>query len=121
LSNFYLMKESDIIPLIKALTLVVEMTGVGIIALGAVVSLAFSLRCFFRREGELYENFRRQFGRSILLGLEFLIAADIINTVVIEPTLQNVSTLGLVVLIRTFLSFSLDIELKRQLPWSKNK
>jgi uncharacterized membrane protein len=97
------------------------MTGVGIIVLGAVYSLLFSIRTFFQEQVDIYETFRRQFGRSILLGLEFLVAGDIINTVVIEPTLENVSTLGLVVLIRTFLSFSLNIELERQLPWSKNK
>lgn len=64
-----------------------------------------------------YDLFRRKLGRSILLGLEFLVAADIINTVSIKPTMESVTILGLIVLIRTFLSFSLEIELEGKLPW----
>lgn len=58
-------------------------------------------------------------GKSILLGLELLVAGDIINTVGIEPTMNSVMLLGLIVLIRTFLSFSLSIELEGVLPWKK--
>ena len=54
---------------------------------------------------------RRYFGRSILLGIEILVAADLIRTVAVDPTLENVLVLGLIVLIRTFLSFSLEIEM----------
>ena len=62
---------------------------------------------------------RSNFGRSILLGLEFLIAADIINTVAVRPTLQSVIVLGAIVLIRTFLSFSLELEIDGRWPWQR--
>jgi uncharacterized membrane protein len=67
--------------------------------------------------GGRYEDFRRQLGRSILLGLEFLVAADIIRTVAITPTPQSVAVLGGIVLIRTFLSFSLQLEMTGAWPW----
>ena len=57
------------------------------------------------------------FGRSILLGLEFLVAADIIRTVAVQPSLENVTVLGLIVFIRTFLSFSLEVEIDGRWPW----
>ena len=62
---------------------------------------------------------RLYFGRSILLGLEVLVAADLIRTVAVEPTLHNVLVLGLIVLIRTFLSFSLEIEIDGVVPWRR--
>jgi uncharacterized membrane protein len=58
-------------------------------------------------------------GHRILLGLEFLVAADIIRTVAVEPSLENVLVLGLIVLIRTFLSFSLEVEIDGTLPWRR--
>lgn len=69
--------------------------------------------------GEYYRVYRQDLGRAILLGLEFLIAGDIIRTVAVAPTLQNVLVLGLIVLIRTFLSFSLQLEIEGKLPWSR--
>ena len=69
--------------------------------------------------GSRYEDFRRQLGRSILLGLEFLVAADIIRTVAITPTPQSVAVLGGIVLIRTFLSFSLQLEMTGAWPWQR--
>ena len=66
---------------------------------------------------EAYRIVRTVFGRSILLGLEFLVAADIIRTVAVQPSLQNVAVLGLIVLIRTFLSFSLEVEIDGRWPW----
>jgi uncharacterized membrane protein len=66
-----------------------------------------------------YRVVRTVFGRSILLGLEFLVAADIIRTVAVEPSLENVAVLGVIVLIRTFLSFSLEVEIDGTLPWRR--
>jgi uncharacterized membrane protein len=66
---------------------------------------------------EVYRIVRTVFGRSILLGLEFLVAADIIRTVAVQPSLENVAVLGLIVLIRTFLSFSLEVEIDGRWPW----
>ncbi len=65
----------------------------------------------------MYRRTRSLLGRSILLGLEVLVAADLIRTVAVDPSLENVGVLGLIVLIRTFLSFSLDVEIDGKLPW----
>jgi uncharacterized membrane protein len=67
--------------------------------------------------GDPYRRLRQDIGRGILLGLEFLVAADIIRTVAVEPTLDGVLVLGLIVLIRTFLSMALQVELEGRLPW----
>jgi len=70
-----------------------------------------------RGAGQPYRLFRQDLGRAILLGLEFLIAGDIIRTVVVAPTLENVLILGLIVLIRTFLSIALQLEVEGRWPW----
>ena len=62
---------------------------------------------------------RQTLGRSILTGLELLVAADIIRTVAVEPTMESVLVLGLIVIIRTFLSFSLEVEIEGHWPWQK--
>ena len=97
----------------------IELTGVAIIAAGAVGTLAIFLYRIARREDLVATatTFRSSFGRAILLGLEFLIAADIINTVAVRPTLQSVAVLAGIVLIRTFLSFSLELEIEGRWPW----
>jgi len=95
----------------------VDGIGVFIIAGGMVVATA---RLAVRRShdtGNYYSLYRQDVGRAILLGLEFLIAGDIIRTVVVAPTLQNVVVLGMIVLIRTFLSLSLQLEIEGKLPW----
>src|SRR5437867_8843441 len=69
--------------------------------------------------GNYYSLYRQDVGRAILLGLEFLIAGDLIRTVVVAPTMQNVLVLGLIVLIRTFLSLSLQLEIEGKLPWRR--
>jgi uncharacterized membrane protein len=97
---------------------VIDATGVAVIVGGALVATALTLS---RRgaDGSRYEWFRRQLGRSILLGLEFLVAADIIRTVAIAPTPQGIAVLGGIVLIRTFLSFSLQLEMTGAWPWQQ--
>jgi uncharacterized membrane protein len=99
----------------------IELVGIAIIALGAVINLVlFARRAFDPAERvEAMATLRSNFGRSILLGLEFLIAADIINTVAVTPTLQSVIVLGAIVLIRTFLSFSLELEIEGRWPWQR--
>ncbi len=95
----------------------VDGVGVFIVAGGMMVA---TLRLATRRAhdtGNYYSLYRQDVGRAILLGLEFLIAGDIIRTVVVAPTLQNVVVLGLIVLIRTFLSLSLQLEIEGKLPW----
>jgi uncharacterized membrane protein len=97
----------------------VDGVGVFIVAGGMVVA---TVRLATRRAhdtGNYYSLYRQDVGRAILLGLEFLIAGDIIRTVVVAPTLQNVVVLGLIVLIRTFLSLSLQPEIEGKLPWQR--
>ena len=72
-----------------------------------------------REEGGAYDFFRRRLGRAILLGLEFLVAADIIRTVAVTPSGESVAVLGGIVLIRTFLSFSLQLEMTGAWPWQQ--
>ena len=97
-----------------------EVLGVGILVVGGLFSLgsyARDVRAGHRRGA--YTGLRNNIGRTILLGLEVLIVADIILTVAIEKTLESAATLGLIVLVRTFLSFSLEIELDGVVPWRR--
>ncbi|EXI74837.1 MAG TPA: DUF1622 domain-containing protein [Candidatus Accumulibacter phosphatis] len=92
--------------------------GVLVIVLGTLLATARVL--FFRRQAsDGYRQFRQDIGRGILLGLEFLVAADIIRTVAVAPTLEGVLVLGLIVLIRTFLSTALQVELEGRWPWQR--
>ena len=100
----------------------VDGVGVLIVVGGAIVAtlrLARRLRDPAHRAGSYYVTYRQDVGRAILLGLEFLIAGDLIRTVVVAPTMQNVAVLGLIVLIRTFLSLSLQLEIEGKLPWQR--
>jgi len=97
----------------------VEAVGILIILVGAGVALFRFLANADRDRGDRIGCFRSNLGRAILLGLEFLVAADIINTVAIEPTLESVLVLGAIVLIRTFLSFSLEVEIEGRWPWQR--
>ena len=71
--------------------------------------------------GDAYKALRSNLGRSILLGLELLVAADIINTVAVEPTLTSIAVLAGIVAIRTFLSFSLELEIEGKWPWQPGR
>jgi uncharacterized membrane protein len=97
----------------------VDAGGVAIIVAGVVVSSVVGLARLVRRTSQSYETYRRWLGRSILLGLEFLVAADIIRTVGVTPTFAGVGVLAVIVLIRTFLSFSLELEITGRWPWQK--
>jgi len=98
----------------------IETIGVLVIIAGsAISSLRFLSKFRQESEGVAYGVFRRQLGRSIILGLEFLIAGDIIRTVIVADTLTNVMILGLIVLIRTFLSFTLHFEVEGRWPWDR--
>lgn len=103
---------------IEIISLAIDAVGVLVIVLGLVVASGR----FAAAKGEVadrYRLLRQDMGRGILLGLEFLVAADIIRTVAAEPTLQNVLVLGLIVLIRTFLSMALQVELEGRWPWRR--
>jgi uncharacterized membrane protein len=97
-----------------------EVAGVGILVVGGLVSIVIYVRDVARGHRRVaYTALRHNMGRTILLGLEVLIVADIILTVAIDQTLESAATLGLIVLVRTFLSFSLDIEMDGVVPWRR--
>ena len=99
----------------------VEFIGIAVLIAGALLAtLAFLLRLLRGgafRDG--YHELRADLGRAILLGLEFLVIADIIGTVAVEPTLQNLGVLAVIVAIRTLLSFALELEVSGRWPWQK--
>lgn len=98
-----------------------ELLAALVLTLGLVWSMALSVHVWRRsRESRAtYQALRHSFGGALLLGLEILVAADLIRTVAVEPTLENVAILGVIVLIRTFLSFSLEIEIEGVAPWRR--
>jgi len=100
---------------------VVETVGSGIMVIGGLGAFLVFVRdaaTDARRAGS-YERLRRNLGRSILLGLEVLIVADIVRTVVVDQTFESVTVLGIIVLIRILLSFSLDVEIDGVWPWNR--
>ena len=99
-----------------------EVAAIAVLVAGFLAGLVRAVRD--RASGEkadAYTIMRRYFGRSILLGLEILVAADLIRTVAVDQTWQNVLSLGLIVLIRTFLSYSLQLEVTGYWPWESAK
>ena len=101
---------------IETIGKVIDGIGVAVIVVGVLGAL---IRTIARRRDDvdLFEFFRHRLARSILLSLEFLVAADIIRTVAISPTLESVAVLAGIVLIRTFLSFSMELEITGRWPW----
>ncbi len=100
----------------------IEAVGVLVIVVGSSVSSVVFATTFRKlADGLAYETYRRQLGRSIILGLEFLIAGDIVRTVVVADTLENVAILGLIILIRSFLSVTLHLEVEGRWPWQPAK
>ena len=109
--------------LIEAAGKVMEGAGVGVIVLGALVAaVLFAWRGVRGREiAAAYESLRETLGRAILLGLEILVAADIIRTVAVSPTFRSVGVLGILVLIRSFLSTTLTMEIEGRWPWARRQ
>lgn len=98
---------------------IIEVAGVLTILIGTILSLGKFL--LSRQDGNKrsYKLLRQELGKGILLGLEILVAADIIATVVTEPTMNKVLTLGVIVIIRTFLSMSIELEIEGRFPWQR--
>jgi uncharacterized membrane protein len=99
-------------------------TGVELLAVAIIVVSIFAATVAYlskialrQADRATYNDYRHKVGRALLLGLEILVAADIIRTVVLEPTLSNVLVLGLLVVIRTFLSWALVLEIEERWPW----
>jgi uncharacterized membrane protein len=97
-----------------------EVAGVAIIAIGCAVALVTSFKDFTNLD-KYFEDVRRGFGRPLILGLEILVAADIITTITVDPSLESVTVLAILVAVRIALSFSLDIEVDGIVPWHRAK
>lgn len=102
---------------IESVGKVIDAVGVATIALGAALAAGIAVGRLMRRTPDTYRVFRGQLGRAILVGLELLVAADIIRTVAVTPTMQSVGVLAGIVVIRTFLSWSLELEISGRWPW----
>ncbi|MBA3534499.1 MAG: DUF1622 domain-containing protein [Ardenticatenales bacterium] len=99
----------------------VDVAGVGLIVIGLLITTARFFQQLVLRVPEAYQHYRQGLGYTLLLGLEFLVAADIIRTVAIDPTLESVTVLIGIVLIRTFLGWSLEMELHGRWPWQQGR
>jgi uncharacterized membrane protein len=113
------MKLVELRATIEIVGFVFEAVGVCVIALGSVLAIG---RFFAQGLSYLqlrYRQLRQELGGAIVLGLEFLVAGDIIRTVAVDPSLQSVAVLGLIVLIRTFLSMTLQLEIDGCWPWQR--
>jgi uncharacterized membrane protein len=100
------------------IALAFEAVGVAIIAAGGLIALIRGVRDFGNFD-EFFIDVRRGFGRPLILGLEVLVAADIIKTIIVDPSLESVAVLGILVAVRIALSFSLDIEVDGMAPWRR--
>jgi uncharacterized membrane protein len=99
-----------------------DLLGVILIAIGLLVSASRYVSGYFgSAELDAFRRLRQDIGRAILLGLEVLVAADIIRTVAVTPTLESIAVLGGIVAIRTFLSFSLQLEVEGRFPWQPER
>jgi uncharacterized membrane protein len=97
---------------------VFEAVGVAVIVIGGLAALVGGAR-EFRDLDRFFLDVRRSFGRPLILGLEILVAADIIDTITVHPSIESVAVLGILVLVRIALSFSLDIEVEGMVPWRR--
>jgi uncharacterized membrane protein len=111
--------DADFKSTVDVVSKVIDGAGVVIVVAGLCIAIGVYARAQRERSERptAYRLFRQQVGKAILLGLEFLVAADIIRTVAIAPTFAGVGVLAVVVAVRTFLSFALDLELTGQWPW----
>ena len=105
--------------IVETVGTVIDAAGIAVIVVGVLVTTVGYGRRGLRGDGFHggYRAYRQGIGRAILLGLEFLVAADIIRTVAISPSFESVGVLALIVAVRTFLSFSLEVELEGHWPW----
>ena len=111
-----------LMPMIEPVATALELFGVAVIVVSVILATIRFLADVRRAPmAEVYEGYRANLGRGILLGLELLVGADIIATVTAPLTFSSVGLLGLVVLIRTFLSFSLETEIEGQWPWRRRR
>lgn len=101
----------------------IEIVGVGVIVFGALLATVSFLKNWFKTDEILhsYKVFRENLGRAILLGLEFLLAGDIIRSVAVQPTFVSVGILAIIVIIRSFLAVELEMEIDGKWPWQPSR
>lgn len=104
---------------IEKVGMAIDAAGVAVIVLGTIGATVIALRHWLDHADGTYRGLRQRLGRAILLGLELLVAGDIVRTVAASPNLTSVAVLGGIVLIRTFLSFSLEVEITGRWPWQE--
>ena len=117
------MGDGDFQDVVDTISQVIDAAGVIVVVAGlAIATGAFLLAQRGRvKQATAYRDYRRQVGKAILLGLEFLVAADIIRTIAVDPTFAGVGVLAVVVAVRTFLSFALEVELEGRWPWQSRR
>jgi uncharacterized membrane protein len=107
---------------VRIAVLALELAGTVTIVLGAVIATVILVRRYARGDGgDVLQSYRASLGRSILLGLEFLVAGDILKSLVIDPTLDDLLVLAGLILVRTFLSVSLGVEINGHWPWEETR
>jgi uncharacterized membrane protein len=111
----------DFNDVIEKIGMTIDAAGVVVIVTGAAIAFVVTAVRLSRRESDVYRRFRQQLGQTILLGLELLVAGDIVRTVATTPNLTSVAVLAAIVGIRTFLSFSLEVEITGRWPWQKRE
>lgn len=117
------MSDADFKSAVDLISKIIDGTGVVVIVVGLVAATVAYLLAERTPAGraQSYRTYRQQVGRAILLGLEFLVAGDIIRTIAVDPTFTSVGVLAIIVLVRTFLSFTLDVELEGRWPWQQQR
>ncbi len=111
-----------LLDVVEYVALAIELLAVTVIAVTMVVAFGiYFWNRWTKPENAHYQSFRARLGSGLLLGLEILVAADVIRTVAFEPTLESVAILGLLVVIRTFLSWALVVEIEERWPWQARK
>jgi uncharacterized membrane protein len=107
--------------IVRDVVKVVEGVGAGVMIVGGLIAFGAYARDLLRHGPDSYRRLRGNIGKVILLGLEVLIIADIIRTIVVDQSVESVAVLGLIVAIRIVLSFSLEVEIDGAWPWNRSK
>ncbi len=116
------MDEESFTHAVDGISRAIDGVGVAVVVVGLGFATVVFARAVLRRgaDDRAYRQYRQRVGKTILLGLEFLVAADIIRTVAVAPTFRGVGVLAIIVVVRTFLSFTLEVELEGRWPWRKS-
>jgi uncharacterized membrane protein len=109
----------DLERVIRGIGTGVDVAGVAVTVIGAIIASIWFVRFLLAGVEDAYRSYRQWLGRAILLGLELLVAGDIIRTVAVTPSFASVGVLAVIVAIRTFLSFSLELEISGHWPWQR--